>query len=220
MHTVPLKQQYFSQDNTVKTRRTLLDWCAAGYPQVLAARGAHEWEGGMVHRLDYETAGLTLAAKTQKALDTFRAQQELGLFIKTYRAVCRNAPPLKGFPPAPAFTGAPCVIASPFRPFGPGGKAVRPALRAERGNIAWDQGKPYRTKVIKALSCRDVTVFTVQIARGFRHQIRCHLAWLGFPILNDLLYGGVRRGSFLGLTAVSLSFFDPRFPQPRTAPRP
>jgi len=28
----------------------------------------------------------------------------------------------------------------------------------------------------------------VRIKRGFRHQIRCHLCWIGYPIQNDSLY--------------------------------
>jgi 23S rRNA-/tRNA-specific pseudouridylate synthase len=55
--------------------------------------------------------------------------------------------------------------------------------------------------------------FRLQLRRGFRHQIRCHLAWLGFPILNDRLYGGqelkeVGEGT-LALSARAFSFRDP-----------
>jgi 23S rRNA pseudouridine1911/1915/1917 synthase len=209
MHTVPLrlrKQGRLDEGDAHNT--TLLDWCAARFPQVLEPRGANLWEGGMVHRLDYETQGLTLAAKTQAALDWFRAQQEQGFFTKTYGGVCQKAALIPGFPPAPAFTGAPCAVESGFRPFGPGRKAVRPALY---------QGRPYRTEILSARPCQGRVFFKARIARGFRHQIRCHLAWLGFPLHNDRLYGGaLGEGFFFYLAALSLSFKDPRFRRLRT----
>jgi 23S rRNA pseudouridine1911/1915/1917 synthase len=63
-------------------------------------------------------------------------------------------------------------------------------------------------------------VFGLRILRGFRHQIRCHLAWIGEPVLYDTLYGGPnfqdrpfplnggeRRP--IGLRAWAFCFFDP-----------
>jgi 23S rRNA pseudouridine1911/1915/1917 synthase len=51
----------------------------------------------------------------------------------------------------------------------------------------------------------------VRIDRGFRHQIRCHLAWLGYPLINDALYGGASRPEYPGLAllAGAISFPDP-----------
>jgi 23S rRNA pseudouridine1911/1915/1917 synthase len=57
------------------------------------------------------------------------------------------------------------------------------------------------------------------LKRGFRHQIRCHLAWTGFPILNDPVYGGAESAEsaqgFLALSAAGLFFEDPRDKSPR-----
>jgi 23S rRNA-/tRNA-specific pseudouridylate synthase len=52
---------------------------------------------------------------------------------------------------------------------------------------------------------------TVRIKRGFRHQIRCHLSWIGYPILNDPLYGSqpFQADDFLALCAQALFFIDP-----------
>jgi 23S rRNA pseudouridine1911/1915/1917 synthase len=52
------------------------------------------------------------------------------------------------------------------------------------------EGKPYRTEILSMESRGDYTLFRTRIQRGFRHQIRCHLAWLGYPLVNDPLYGG------------------------------
>jgi 23S rRNA pseudouridine1911/1915/1917 synthase len=54
--------------------------------------------------------------------------------------------------------------------------------------------------------------FTLRIRRGFRHQIRCHLAWLGFPITGDALYGGLpapETAAGIALRARTLRFPDP-----------
>ena len=48
----------------------------------------------------------------------------------------------------------------------------------------------------------------VALARGFRHQIRAQLAWIGLPIMGDPLYGGAEDDR-LRLYAVALSFVHP-----------
>ena len=51
--------------------------------------------------------------------------------------------------------------------------------------------------------------FTVRLKRGFRHQIRCHLAWIGCPVVNDPVYGGQPADGFLALRSHALFFPDP-----------
>jgi len=100
----------------------------------------------------------------------------------------------------------PFVIESYFRPYGPGRKLVRPVIEdgKKHKEIAKDKGNHYRTEIINI----DGNVFTVRIKRGFRHQIRCHLCWVGFPILNDPLYSFDVQG-ILALRAHKLLFIDP-----------
>jgi len=149
-------------------------------------------------------------------------QQKKSLFIKEYTAFCREEPGnrgrLKGFPPPPVFPrGIPgegagetgeLLVKSGFRAYGKGGKSVRP--------LAGDGALTvYTTRILSVRSVRhggNRLCFRIGIDRGFRHQIRCHLAWLGFPILNDALYGGKDCGNYgvgLALKAVKLRFNDP-----------
>jgi 23S rRNA pseudouridine1911/1915/1917 synthase len=171
-----------------------------------------------MHRLDYETHGLVLFAKNEKSFKFFQELQDDGGFVKEYSAVCKNtvkdpdnSNPLPGFPPAPAlFTTEPSaekplIINSFFRPFGPGRKEVRPVIDESKKHdeVAKDRGGLYRTEIIGI----NDNVFTVRIKRGFRHQIRCHLCWIGCPIQGDPIYS--REDGDLALRAHALYFVDP-----------
>ena len=201
---------------------SLFRWCAERYPETLMPRGSLPREGGLLHRLDYGTWGLVLIARTQEALEALQGQQKKGNFIKEYGILTGNVPQalLPGFPmPGPGASPSaapPFAIESGFRPYGPGRKAARPVIpkgesSPKRLRIALDQGKPYRTEVQERQNIGNVLYFRVRIARAFRHQIRCHLSWLGYPVLGDGLYGQAEGNGDqpLMLKAQGLSFPDP-----------
>ncbi|MDR1862864.1 MAG: RNA pseudouridine synthase [Treponema sp.] len=212
MHTAPLAG---------RSGENLAAWVAALFPEISAVQGRREGDGGLIHRLDYETQGLVLFARTRRGMDSLLAQQEKGKIIKEYSALVSNPGKiLPGFPPPPPALLAgpfPRLVESPFRAWGPGRKAVRPAFPGTDRKLAFDRGSPYSTRILEwreesgsAAAPKGLVSCRAAISRGFRHQIRCHLAWLGFPILNDSLYGGVRAGEgVLALRACSLSFEDP-----------
>ena len=66
---------------------------AAVYPFLLGVNGKKPCEHGLLHRIDTLTSGLLLVASTQAAYESLSTAQDSGLFVKTYRAVCRQ---LKG----------------------------------------------------------------------------------------------------------------------------
>jgi 23S rRNA pseudouridine1911/1915/1917 synthase len=215
MHSSPLKG---------RSGETLAGWTAKLFPELRSLQGRGEGEGGLIHRLDYDTQGLVLFGRTQGGMDSLLAQQDRGNISKEYSAlVSKPETILPGFPPLPlalqAFMGGPfpVLVESPFRAWGPGRKAVRPALSGTAGGRkrAFDRGSPYSTRILEwreeaapFSGAERLRLCRAGILRGFRHQIRCHLAWLGFPILNDSLYGGAGE-SLLALRACSLSFDDP-----------
>ncbi len=193
--TVPLK--------TTIDGRTLLSIASAYYPEIRCCHGQNEWEGGVIHRLDSLTKGIVLIARSQKAYDALMQQQKKDMIQKEYRAeICRGRSVDEGFEPYPyidPFEGS-TMISSYFRSFGPGGKSVRPVVSNKR----YMDGRIYTTIVEPdgedALRCT--------ITRGFRHQIRSHLAWAGYPIRGDVQYGGNVSDDF-GLEAVSISYIEP-----------
>ena len=189
--TVPLKGQ--SPDGT------LLGLVAKDHPEVLSVRGKNPWEGGTLHRLDTATSGLVVFARTQAMYDYLQKIQQQDLFEKTYSAETFESAVLKGsdlqFSDYEEFK-----IVSYFRSYGKGSKAVRPTEDIKRA----DTPVLYTTTAIKSEER-----FTCRITRGFRHQIRAHLAWIGHPIKGDSLYGNEDNCGVL-----CLDCFEVRFPLP------
>jgi len=222
MHCIPSKEKeqmtsnngQLENINDKRENTTVFEWYKENSASVF----------DLVHRLDFETHGLVLIAKNEKSFNFFKSLQDNGEFVKEYSAVCvpNGNNIIEGFPdhginlfdmkPTPQ---KPLIIMSYFRPYGPGRKQVRPVidLQKKRKEIAKDKGGFYRTEIIGI----NGNTFTVRIKRGFRHQIRCHLCWIGYPILNDPLYSngeavfpaGEQKTDNLALGAHALFFTDP-----------
>jgi 23S rRNA pseudouridine1911/1915/1917 synthase len=209
MHSAPLQQ---------KEGGSLLEW----YKMERSPCGGEPYD--LMHRLDFETQGLVLIAKNLKSYDFFKSLQDNGEFVKEYSALCINSGNClpAGFPSPPALTFSepspekPLIIMSYFRPYGPGRKQVRPVTDEKKyRELAKDKGGFYRTEITGI----NGNIFTARIKRGFRHQIRCHLCWIGKPILNDPLYPPIgeaavlhannHEANLLALRAHALFFTDP-----------
>jgi 23S rRNA pseudouridine1911/1915/1917 synthase len=212
MHSAPL---------SLLRASTLLEWYGCRYPPALGLKGIKSVEGGLVHRLDYETEGLVLIGKNQAALDALFLAQRQGLMVKEYSALTegKGEGSPAGFPPPPfrELPGGSFFIRSFFRPWGPGRKAVRPVenpLSRKSKDTAGDQGQPYTTEVLAWEGRGRGLYFRLRLKRGFRHQIRCHLSWIGTPLRMDTLYGAPEpdAGSALpfALRSRLISFPDPR----------
>ena len=177
----------------------------------------------IMHRLDYETNGLVLFAKNGKSYAFLKSAQDNGEFVKEYSAIIKqhlnktpdSQPGFPPFSPCPPWLKKnsptqenPYIIESYFRPFGKGRKLVRPVIEdgKKHKEVAKDKGGFYRTEIINI----NDNILTVRIKRGFRHQIRCHLCWIGCPILNDPLYSGEEAiDRIMGLRSHALFFPEP-----------
>lgn len=188
---------------------TLLDIVGAQYPEVLGA--THE--GFTLHRLDTATRGLVIFARTAESYAEFQDIQKRGGILKEYLAVCSSGPEgslTEGYPPV---SHSPVlqqwdVITSRFRPWGRGRKAVRPVTSHSSASASLKAGRSeYRTEVCIRRAGDNRVHCDVKIVNGFRHQVRSHLAWCGYPIIGDKLYGGL-ESDVLHLYACGLTFFD------------
>lgn len=198
------------------------------FPELSVVRGRKPVEGGLVHRLDTQTSGLLLMATSQSFYDLIIAEQDAGRFVKCYSAVCDSfAGEIPGFPLCPVFVGTKaygardlvCTVSSRFRPWGERSAQVRPVTE-DSGPAALRKASPamYRTDVRlefhKGGVARDSAAYPAhcRITRGYRHQVRCHLAWLGYPVKGDILYNPTaREGDAFCFRATGLEFLHLSF---------
>jgi len=141
-----------------------------------------------VHRLDADTTGILLLAKSQGALATYSALFEGRQMEKLYFAIT------SGVPKEQEWTCR-LKIGTDSR--------VRGKMRIDNRH-----GKEAET-AFRVLEIRERSaLLEARPLTGRTHQIRLHLAAAGCPVLGDDLYGGTRaRG--LGLRAVHLAYRDP-----------
>jgi 23S rRNA pseudouridine1911/1915/1917 synthase len=197
--------------NTAPLRRgeggTLLAWILERYPEVASLPGLKAVEPGLLHRLDRDTSGLVLVARTAAAWEGLRTAARDGRFLKRYRALVspHDRPPpgtralLAPLGPRLAESGGdalpplPLEVASAFRAWGPGRRRVAAVAAGAAAGA-----RLYRTRLLALERDRGVpgesgggTFFRVlvEIETGFRHQVRVHLASAGLPIVGDALYG-------------------------------
>ncbi|MDR0719907.1 MAG: RNA pseudouridine synthase [Treponema sp.] len=136
---------------------SLSQWCASLFPETAKIHGWKEGEGGLLHRLDYDTRGLVLFARNQFFFDFLIEQQKKNLFKKEYIARCKKSAEKKaGFPPFPFNLSSalfPLCIESAFRPYGKGRKEVRPVIASspigKHKELAFDGGLPYKTELLQ-----------------------------------------------------------------------
>ncbi len=180
----PLKDGAFS----------LFESVSASFPELLAIHGKKEGEGGLLHRIDTETCGLVLLARNDAFFSHIMESRKASAFGKTYTAYTVS---VNGALPENQ------EIRSRFRPFGKKGAAVRPVFdddmsgveRASTADKKKAGNRVYSTQIIgSSVVCREKGNALVRISctinEGFRHQVRSHLAYKGFPVLGDSVYGG------------------------------
>jgi 23S rRNA pseudouridine1911/1915/1917 synthase len=164
---------------------------AAGH--TIATSGAAERQG-IVHRLDANTTGVMVVAKSERAYSTLKQAFRERTVDKRYHALVQGHPdPLRGTVDAPIGR----------HPSGDGRFAVV------------SDGRPSVTHYDTLEAFRAASLVSVHLETGRTHQIRVHMSALRHPCVGDLLYGADPvLAAHLGLTrqwlhAVSLTFAHP-----------
>ncbi len=134
---------------------------------------------GIVHRLDKDTSGLMVAAKTERAHHSLAAQFADRSVDRAYTALAWGRPPAV----AGEISGAIGRDPRNRKRMAVVNRGGKPALT--RYTVEETYGAGPQGAVASRLSCR--------LATGRTHQIRVHLAHLGHPILGDPQYSGRRN---------------------------
>ncbi len=145
---------------------------AQHYPEHPHLRGALESRWGrlwIVHRLDCETSGALVLARSAEAHRALNAQFQRRQAAKTYHALVWGAPPWQE-----------TVLDAPLR--ANVGSRHRTVVDTRRGKAA-------RTNVRVLRRGGTWTLVEACPLHGRRHQIRAHLYAAGFPLVGDPLYG-------------------------------
>ena len=167
------------------------------YPQIANVKGRKEIEYGLIHRIDTATQGLVLVALDQTTYDNLTELQAQNKITKYYRAITnkidKNRDKLQAFPEINIGEDElkeGVDIKSYFRFYGKGRKEVRPVAE-NSSQIALnkvDKKVIYKTNIKLIENNSDNYIFDCKITNGFRHQVRCHLSWINYPIVGDTLY--------------------------------
>jgi 23S rRNA pseudouridine1911/1915/1917 synthase len=170
---------------------TLVNGLLARYPE-LAGVG-DPMRPGIVHRLDRDTSGLLVVARTQDAYQSLVEQLSAREVTREYVALVwgRLSSP-RGLIDAPIGRSS--------------SRRTRMAVR--------DEGKPARTEYeVRETFDKPVTsLLDCRLETGRTHQIRVHLSAIGHPVVGDGTYGGARDSLPLRrpfLHAAALAFDDP-----------
>ncbi len=143
-------------------------------PELASVEGHKEGEGGLLNRLDNETGGLVLFAKSNEAFVFYKNLSSQNLITKDYYAIVHGTP-----------SWSELTVSTP----------IAHHYSDKRRMLAISDGVRYRGRPQNAttqlrLISQDgyYSLINAKITQGVRHQIRVHLSSIKHPIVSDKIY--------------------------------
>ncbi len=148
-----------------------------------------EQRPGLVHRLDKDTSGVMVVAKTDRALRSLAKQFQKRAIKKRYVALVKGR--------VAADNG---VVEAPV---------ARHPVDRKKMDVEHARGKPARTVYHVKQRFRGLTFLELEPETGRTHQIRVHMKHIGHPVLGDTTYGKADGAARQALHAEMLGFTHP-----------
>ena len=172
---------------------TLVNALLARYPEMNGVGGPGR--PGIVHRLDRDTTGLLVVARSPLAYRELVRQLKERSVRREYLALVRGRPEVRAG-----------TIDAPI---------ARHPVDRKRMAVDPERGRPARTHFEVVELAGRYPLLRCWLETGRTHQIRVHLAFIRLPVAGDPVYGGRRGEGELGLTgqalhAARLEFIHPR----------
>ena len=147
---------------------------------------------GIVHRLDKDTSGLMVAAKSDRAHHGLQLQFEAREVERRYLALCHGVPDpgdprLRGLRGLSWETGAVLRIET---------QLARHRTDRQRQAVVWAHGRHAvtRARVLERYGTPPALgLLECRLETGRTHQIRVHMAYAGHGLVGDPVYGGARK---------------------------
>ena len=129
---------------------------------------------GIVHRIDKDTSGLLVVAKTDPAHEGLARQFAAHSIDRRYLAIVKDIPKL-----AAGTVDAPLARSS--------------ANRKKVAIVGEGRGKRAVTHWTRLVPLREAALIECRLETGRTHQVRAHMASIAHPLLGDPVYGGAGR---------------------------
>ena len=134
-----------------------------------------EGRKGIVHRLDKDTTGLMIIAKTEEAMTTLIEEFKEKNIVKKYVFIVKLP--------------------------------IARDIKNRHKMCVNKDGKEAITKVKKLWTKHGLTKLEIELLTGRTHQIRVHMAYLGYPIIGDNIYSNGKNNYRNNRTSTSKQVF-------------